>query len=134
MASTGTRWRSPRRAAGSRPASSPIWCATRPARSPPSKSRPAASRRCGSSGRLDAWAAAPSVSTERYRVHQAAVGPQRVLAALELEGRVLADIALEAVAVVPDLLDDVVHPLLVDADRLAVARCDAEEALDGGIV
>ena len=51
-ASTPTRSRSNRRAAGSRPASSPIWCATRPARSRRSRSRAAASRRCGSNGRL----------------------------------------------------------------------------------
>src|SRR5205814_8417388 len=69
-------------------------------------------------------------SAERDRVHQPAVGPQRILAALELQPCVLADIALEAVAVIPDLLDDVVHPLLVDADRLALARSDAEAAPD----
>src|SRR5580704_10749615 len=73
-------------------------------------------------------------SPKRNRVHQAAVGPQRVLAALELERRVDANIALEALAVVPDLLDDVVHPLLVDTDGLAVAWRDAQEALDGRIV
>ena len=42
--------------------------------------------------------------------------------------------AVVAFAVVPDLLDDVVHPLLIDADGFAEAGRDAEEALDGRVV
>src|SRR6266508_6180335 len=66
----------------------------------------------------------------RRRVLQPALGPQRVLAAGDLERRALADIALEALAVVTNLLDDVVDPLLVDAERLAHARRRAEDTLD----
>src|SRR5262245_24347585 len=73
-------------------------------------------------------------SPEWDRIHQATVGPQRVLTTFELERRVHADIALVALAVVTDLFDDVVHPLLVDAHRLAIARRDAEETLDCRIV
>src|SRR5262245_2643204 len=71
---------------------------------------------------------------DRRGVLQAALGPQRVLAAGDLERRALADVALEHLAVVTDLLDDVVDPLLVDAERLAHARRDAEDALDGRVV
>src|SRR5262249_23175191 len=46
------------------------------------------------------------------RVHQAAVLPQLVQAAIDLERAVLAEIAVEAFAVIPDLLDDVDDPLL----------------------
>jgi len=57
---------------------------------------------------------------DRRSVLQAALGPQRILAAGDLERRALADIALEHLAVVTDLLDDRVDPLLVDAERLAM--------------
>src|SRR5471030_2805217 len=71
---------------------------------------------------------------DRRRVLQAAVLPQSVQAAVDLEHRARADIALEALAVVTDQLDDVVDPLLVEPERLAHARGDAEDALDRGIV
>src|SRR4029077_8681247 len=67
-------------------------------------------------------------------VEQAALGPQRVQAASDLERAAHADIAVEALAVVTDLLDDVVDPPLVDTECLAHARGHAEDALDGGIV
>src|SRR4029450_10535132 len=70
----------------------------------------------------------------RRGVLQAALGPELVQATVDLEQGVLADIAVEALAVVTDLLDDVVDPLLVDAERLAHARRDTEDALDGGIL
>jgi FAD binding domain len=47
-------------------------------------------------------------SAEWHRVHEAALAPERVDAALDLERRAHADIALEAVAIVPDLLHDLV--------------------------
>src|SRR5471030_1675963 len=50
-------------------------------------------------------------SLERRREHQAALGPQLVLAALQLERRAHADGALVALAGVTDLLDDVVGPV-----------------------
>ena len=43
-------------------------------------------------------------STHRHRIHQPALGPQIVEAALKLEGRPLADIALEHLAVIAYLL------------------------------
>src|SRR5262249_34794163 len=79
-------------------------------------------------GRTTSW------SPDRRRVLQAAFGPELVQAAIDLQHRALADIALEALAVVTDLLDDVVDPLLVDAERLAHARRDAEDALDRRIL
>src|SRR5476649_520309 len=71
---------------------------------------------------------------DRFCVLQAALAPQRVQATLDLERAAHADVALEALAVVTDLLDDVVDPLLVDAERLAHAGRDAEDALDRGIL
>src|SRR6188474_3533883 len=67
---------------------------------------------------------------DRRRVLQAALRPQLVQAALDLERAAGADMLVEALAVVPDLLDDVVDPLLVDPERLAHARRDTEDALD----
>src|SRR5215470_17483856 len=75
-----------------------------------------------------------TVLADRRRVLQAALGPQIVQAAVDFQHRAGTDVALEALAVVPDLLDDVVDPLLVDPQRLAHARCDAEDALDAGIL
>src|SRR3982751_3552146 len=71
---------------------------------------------------------------DRLRVLQAALGPQRVQATLDLERAAHADIALEALAVITDLLDDGVDPLLVDAERLAHAWRDTENALDRRIL
>src|SRR5476649_227006 len=68
-------------------------------------------------------------SAHRRRDHRAALGPERIDAAAELERRALAEIALEALAVIADLLDDVVGPLLVEAEDLAVAVDHAQEAL-----
>src|SRR5260221_14758982 len=73
-------------------------------------------------------------SANGHRVHQPALGPQIVETALELERRILADIAVEDLAVIADQLDDVVGPFLVETDRLAHARRHAEDALDVGIV
>src|SRR5476649_804104 len=81
----------------------------------------------------DLWLAALYLADWR-RVLQAAFLPQLVQAAVDLEDRARADIALEALAVVTDQLDDVVDPLLVEPERLAHARGDAEDALDRGIV
>src|SRR5688572_27117604 len=77
--------------------------------------------------------AAPSLP-DRRGVLQAALGPQLVQAAVDLERRLRAEVAVEALAVVTDLLDDGVDPLLVDPQRLAHAGRDAEDALDGGVV
>ena len=51
---------------------------------------------------------------------QAALGPQGVLAALDLQLGSFADVALEALAVIADVLDDPVGPVVGQADGLAV--------------
>src|SRR5215218_7858164 len=71
---------------------------------------------------------------DRRGVLEAALGPQLVQAAVDLEGRLRAEVAVEALAVVTDLLDDGVDPLLVDPQGLAHAWCHAKDALDGGVV
>src|SRR6187455_1011102 len=73
-------------------------------------------------------------SPDRRGILQTALRPKLVEAALDLERRALADIALEALAVVADLLDDVVDPLLVDTGRLAHAGRDAQDTLDAGVI
>ena len=70
---------------------------------------------------------------KRRRVHQAAVGPQGIQPAFDFEWRVDADIALEHFTVVADHFDDVVGPLLVQAEGFAVAGAHAEETLDFGV-
>src|SRR6516162_847569 len=72
--------------------------------------------------------------SDRRRVLDAAFAPQVVETTRDLERRALANVLVEDLAVVPDLLDDVVDPLLVDTERLAHAGGDAEDALDGGVV
>src|SRR5678816_4150247 len=75
-----------------------------------------------------------SPSADRRGVLQAALRPELVHAAVDLEQRVRTDMLVVALAVVTDLLDDVVDPLLVDPERLAHARRDAEDALDRRIL
>src|SRR5471032_2607092 len=72
-------------------------------------------------------------SLERRGEQQAALGPQLVLAALELQRRAHADRALVALAVVPDLLDDVVGPVVADPHHLAELALDAQQAADFGV-
>src|SRR5579859_2213359 len=84
----------------------------------------------------DAWPRPrepPLQSAQRDRVHQAARGPERVRSALELERAAHADVALVAVGVVADLLQDRIDPFLVEPERLAVARADAQQALDARV-
>src|SRR6476620_5652373 len=70
-------------------------------------------------------------SLERQGVHQAALGPGRVQAAIELQRARLADIALEDFAVIATRLDRLQHPLVVEAEpRSEIAR-RAEQPLDG---
>src|SRR5258708_748311 len=73
-------------------------------------------------------------SADGRGVLQPALGPQLVEPAIDLERRAHTDIAVESFAVIPDQLDDVVDPLLVDPERLTHARRDTEDALDGGVV
>src|SRR5262249_31207362 len=68
---------------------------------------------------------------DRRSVLQAALAPERVETALELQGRLRPDTTLVDVAVVPDLLDDLVGPVGLQAEQLAhvVLLVDAENAL-----
>src|ERR1043165_8192707 len=70
-------------------------------------------------------------SPNRRRVDQAALAPQRIDAALQPKRS--ADVAREARAGVPDLLDDLIGPVLLEAERPAVAGHDTQQALDRGI-
>src|SRR5438874_12270724 len=70
-----------------------------------------------------------TVSADRRRVHQAALGPQVVDAARQVDRRLLAQVALETLAIVAHLLDDAIRPLRIQAEQLAHVLGNAEEAL-----
>src|SRR5215831_16674378 len=93
------------------------------------------------SGALGGPLAAPGViielrraSADRRCVLQPALGPQCVQSARDLERRALADVALEHLAVISDMLDDAIHPILGQAELLAERTLDPEQALDLRIV
>src|ERR1043166_6448152 len=73
-------------------------------------------------------------SPDRRRVLDAALGPQRVEAALDLERGALAHVALEHLAVVADVLDDAYRPILGQPELLAVVALGTDELFDVGIV
>src|ERR1700743_1213759 len=75
-----------------------------------------------------------TILLERRREEQAALGPELVAAALQLERRAHADGALVALAVVPDLLDDVVGPVVGEAHHLAELALDAEQAANVAVL
>src|SRR5215475_11227691 len=87
---------------------------------PPGQSRLARAGKqqanCGCGSGAPPERRAPALA-DRRGVLQAALGPQPVEPSLDLERRAHAEVALEALAVVPDLLDDVVDPLFVDPQR-----------------
>src|SRR6267142_6822392 len=56
------------------------------------------------------------VSTNRRRVLDTPLGPQPVETAADAELRAWPDVAIEALAVVADLLDDAHHPVLGQAE------------------
>src|SRR5215469_17090681 len=66
---------------------------------------------------------------ERRREHQPAILPQRIRAALQAEGRFRPDIAGEDLAIIADLLDDVIGPVLREPHLLAEIVADTEEPL-----
>src|SRR5690349_17801282 len=70
-----------------------------------------------------------SVSAEGDGVHQPALVPQPVQAARQLQRAGLADIALEDLAVIPDRLDGVQHPAVVEAEAGAELAAGAQQAL-----
>src|SRR6266404_3695852 len=67
---------------------------------------------------------------QRRGVHQSALVPQAVQAALEAERF---EVRVEALAVVADLLHDLVGPLVVHAEQRAQVAARAGEALDRGV-
>src|SRR5580700_2168042 len=79
-------------------------------------------------------AAAPSQATQPsangQAVLQAALGPQRVEAARDLQRRALADIALKAFAVIALGLDDAIGPVVGQPERFTELAFEAEEAAD----
>src|SRR5579863_4310543 len=75
-----------------------------------------------------------AASADRHRVDQAALGPQIVEPALQLERAAHAEIMVEHLTVIADRLDLVIGPFLVEPERLAHAGGDAEDTLDGGVV
>src|SRR5919106_5139318 len=68
-----------------------------------------------------------SALSDWWGIHQTALVPEAIESALEAERR---EVGVEALAVVAHLLDDVVGPLVVDAEHLADVACGADEALD----
>src|SRR6267378_3098722 len=64
---------------------------------------------------------------QRRRVHQSTLAPQAVQAALEAERL---EVRVEALAVIADLLHDLVGPLVVHAEQRAQVAARAGEALD----
>src|SRR3954452_18108479 len=69
------------------------------------------------------------VSADRRRVLEATFGPQRVEAARDLQRRALPDVLLEDLAVISDMLDDPVAPVLGQPELLAVIAFGPEQAL-----
>src|SRR3954454_8183779 len=67
-------------------------------------------------------------SLERDGVHQAALGPGRVQAAIEFQRARLADIALKDLAVIADRLDGLQHPFVVEAQSRPEFAGRAEQA------
>src|SRR5262245_54818429 len=65
---------------------------------------------------------------DRRRVLQAAFVPQRVLAACDLELAAFAQIALEDLAVISDVLDDLVGPVIGEADAGSEIALFAKQA------
>src|SRR5581483_9487009 len=72
-------------------------------------------------------------SSERGCVEEAAVFPERVQAARKTEARLGAEIALEDLAVIADLLDRLIGPVGTETILLAEIVADAQEALHLGI-
>ena len=66
----------------------------------------------------------------RRRVLQAALGPQRVKTAFDLEWRVFAHVAFEHLAIVADVLDDTHYPVLGEPELFAVIALGVDQLLD----
>src|SRR5208282_312945 len=66
-------------------------------------------------------------SANRRPVLQTALRPQCVEAAHDLQRRALADVALETFAVIADVLDDAVRPIVGEAERFTILALAAEQ-------
>src|SRR3954468_8905458 len=75
-------------------------------------------------------AARPVWSADRWGVLDAALVPQRIDAAGDLQRRAVADVAVEDFAVVTERLDDVIGPVVAEADALAEGAVGAEQTLN----
>src|SRR5262245_59045561 len=69
-------------------------------------------------------------SSDRRRVLDAALGPEPVQAAADAELGACADIAVEDLTVVADLLHDAHHPVLAQAELFSEIALDAEQPAD----
>src|SRR5580704_15286977 len=107
-------------------------------------SRASRARRPGGGGRPSSRRPGPAMafatasalafgSAEGRREDEAAIAPQPVEAARQAERGRLPHIALIDLAVIPDLLDDLIGPIGLEAELLAEIVADAQEALDLGI-
>src|SRR5215213_1510445 len=83
---------------------------------------------------LDGRVSHECASADRYRIHQPAARPQIIRAAIQLERRLVADIALEDLAVIADRLDRVVGPFLIETEYLAQAGSRAQHPFSVGVV
>src|SRR5688572_871372 len=70
-----------------------------------------------------------SLLSHRRGVHEAALAPQAVRAARQLQRRLGSHVALEDLAVVAHRLDRAIGPVLVEAEQLAGVFTGAEDAL-----
>src|SRR5580698_1330989 len=76
-------------------------------------------------------------SANGQTVLQAALGPQRVEAARDLQRRALADVALKNFAVIADRLDDAIGPVVGEPEPFTELAFEAEQAADfriGGVL
>src|ERR1700719_851073 len=105
---------------------------------PPHPARPPSARfsrrvSCGGGDRVSMLIAAAAVgsrSADRRRVLDSALVPELVDTARDLKLGAGADIAIEGFPVIADRLDDLQHPILGDAKRLAEIAVDTEHALE----
>ncbi len=72
-------------------------------------------------------------SVHRNRGQQATVLVKAIASALGLQRAVLAEVSVPDLGIVPDLLDDIEGPLVIEAKIAAPARFEPENLFDLGI-
>src|ERR1700684_1097022 len=75
-----------------------------------------------------------SASPDRRGGLPSALVPERVQAAGDLDRRAHAHVALENLAVIADVLDDAIGPIVGEAEALAETALDAEQPADPRII